>query len=170
MFTVPDCICTTTVKLRRQNNKQCRVFQKNFSVVVVFCPRSDGQMFFSVSVLQWPMIPRWRTCAVSCWGQRRRRLSFRKLGWRLFSPLLSHMAATQTGRREEVDSEGQVLNIGLDKQVWGIQRGFRCRLWVDGWVKRLPCQLCNHRNSWHYVLLFFRKSFRENLEAVQIHC
>lgn len=48
MFTVPDCICTTTVKLRRQNNKQCRVFQKNFSVVVVFWPRSDGQMFFSV--------------------------------------------------------------------------------------------------------------------------
>ena len=38
--------------------------------------------------------------------------------------------------------------------------------WMDG-LKRLPCQLCNHRNSWYFVLLFLciifslKKIFRQ---------
>lgn len=58
-------------------------------------------------------------------------MSFRGSGWRLSSLLLRHMATTLTGRREEVDHEGQVLALGLDHQE-GKKTAFARRLWVDG--------------------------------------
>lgn len=52
--------------------------------------------------------------------------------WRLFSPLLSHMATTLTGRREEVDSECQVLNVWINRRGEDRQDLEASHRWMDG--------------------------------------
>lgn len=65
-----------------------------------------------------------------------------------------------------MDSEGQVLNIGLDNQK---ERVFGCRL--NERVKRLLCQPCNHSNSWYCLVIFmYQILLEENLQKIHIHC
>lgn len=63
-----------------------------------------------------PLILRWKTCVLNWWRWGKRRRSFKASSWKLLSMLHSHVLTTSTGRWEEVDHIGQVMNIFLNEQ------------------------------------------------------
>lgn len=62
------------------------------------------------------LILRWKTCILSWWRWGKRGRSSRVSSWKLLSILLSHALTTSTGRWEEADGIGQVMNISLSEQ------------------------------------------------------
>lgn len=63
-----------------------------------------------------PLILRWKTCTLSWWIWGKRRQSFKAPNWKPLGMQLSHVLTTSTGRWEEVDHIGQVMNIWLSEQ------------------------------------------------------
>lgn len=77
-----------------------------------------------------PLIFRWKTCVLNWWRWGKRRWSFKASNWKLLSMLRSHARTASTGRWEEVDHIGQVMNIFLNEQ----RGGCRCNIlysWAD---------------------------------------